>query len=466
MPARPEPGGADGLRHWVVDSELAARAAGRGHPADGRPRRRARRRRRGRAGRRRPGDRRRRRRSVRRTRWPRACTTRRARRSTGSCNGRAGWTRPRASSASRSPCSGSPTPCRRRSGRSATGSTSRPARTRDSATSDGAERPGQGRHETDHARAARAHRRRPGRHEADAEADGGRTTGTATDGRRRGRSRRGERSGLYNRQAVQVGVATSLAIMAGELISPARWYWAVIAAFVVFAGTSSRGDVLSRGWARVVGTAGGLVAGMLLAFAVAGNLVREPGAAVRLRVPRAVPGADLPGDDGVLDHRGARAALRRDRPVQRRRRWCCASRRRSRAVCSASLAAFVVLPTRSRTAFGEALDDALTSTADGVGGDRRPGAGPPRRGPAGGRAAAGHRAGDGADPGPAAGAPGRPAPAAPRGAAHRARRGRDGPLRPEPGRHVADAAATRRGRPHWTRPPAGCGTTWTVCGGS
>ena len=70
------------------------------------------------------------------------------------------------------------------------------------------------------------------------------------------------------RQAVQVGVATSLAIVVGEIVSPARWYWAVIAAFVVFAGTTSRGDVLSRGSQRVVGTIGGVVAGMGLAVLV------------------------------------------------------------------------------------------------------------------------------------------------------------------------------------------------------
>jgi uncharacterized membrane protein YccC len=76
--------------------------------------------------------------------------------------------------------------------------------------------------------------------------------------------------GLSTRQAVQVGVATSLAIVLGELLSPSRWYWAVIAAFVVFAGTTSRGDVLSRGSQRVVGTIGGVIAGMGLAFLVDG----------------------------------------------------------------------------------------------------------------------------------------------------------------------------------------------------
>ncbi|MFC5952435.1 FUSC family protein [Pseudonocardia lutea] len=82
-----------------------------------------------------------------------------------------------------------------------------------------------------------------------------------------------DRIALSTRQAIQVGVATSLAIVVGELISPARWYWAVIAAFVVFAGTVSRGDVLARGWQRLVGTVGGVVAGMLLAVLVGGRPV-------------------------------------------------------------------------------------------------------------------------------------------------------------------------------------------------
>ena len=66
-------------------------------------------------------------------------------------------------------------------------------------------------------------------------------------------------------------MATSLAIIVGEFISPARWYWAVITAFVVFAGTNSRGDVLSRGAQRIVGTIGGVVAGMGLAVLVSGQ---------------------------------------------------------------------------------------------------------------------------------------------------------------------------------------------------
>jgi hypothetical protein len=76
---------------------------------------------------------------------------------------------------------------------------------------------------------------------------------------------------LSTRQAIQVGIAASVAILVGALVSPARWYWAVLTAFLVFAGTSSRGDVLSRGWQRIVGTIGGVLAGMGLAVLVSGH---------------------------------------------------------------------------------------------------------------------------------------------------------------------------------------------------
>ncbi|MBC5800925.1 MAG: hypothetical protein GIX03_13715 [Candidatus Eremiobacteraeota bacterium] len=35
-------------------------------------------------------------------------------------------------------------------------------------------------------------------------------------------------------------LASTLALIAGELLSPRRWYWAVLAAFVVFSRTSLR----------------------------------------------------------------------------------------------------------------------------------------------------------------------------------------------------------------------------------
>lgn len=92
----------------------------------------------------------------------------------------------------------------------------------------------------------------------------------------------GGQRGLHpaTRAAVQVAVATALATGVGELISPNRWYWAVLAAFVVFNGTTSRGQILSRAWQRVLGTLGGVLAGVLLAAAVGPNAPLQLGLVV------------------------------------------------------------------------------------------------------------------------------------------------------------------------------------------
>lgn len=73
------------------------------------------------------------------------------------------------------------------------------------------------------------------------------------------------------RAAVQVAVATSLATLLGELVSPDRWYWAVLTAFLVFNGASSRGQILSRAGHRVVGTVAGVLAGVVIAALVGHN---------------------------------------------------------------------------------------------------------------------------------------------------------------------------------------------------
>lgn len=73
------------------------------------------------------------------------------------------------------------------------------------------------------------------------------------------------------RQAIQASVAAALAIVLGDLVSPARWYWAVIAAFVVFAGTNTWGETLTKGWQRLLGTVLGVPAGILVATLVAGD---------------------------------------------------------------------------------------------------------------------------------------------------------------------------------------------------
>ena len=73
------------------------------------------------------------------------------------------------------------------------------------------------------------------------------------------------------RQAIQVAVAAALAIVVGELVSPSHWYWAAIAAFVIFAGTNSWAETLDKGWQRLLGTVLGVPSGVLVATLVSGN---------------------------------------------------------------------------------------------------------------------------------------------------------------------------------------------------
>ncbi len=70
------------------------------------------------------------------------------------------------------------------------------------------------------------------------------------------------------RAAFQVGVGSALAIAGGELLSPQRWYWAVLTCWVVFLNTSSTGEILVKGYRRLIGTVAGVVAGVGLAGTV------------------------------------------------------------------------------------------------------------------------------------------------------------------------------------------------------
>ncbi len=74
------------------------------------------------------------------------------------------------------------------------------------------------------------------------------------------------------RQAIQVAIAGGLAILAGRALSPERYYWAVIAAFIMSAGTATRVDALIKGVNRVLGTMGGLVAAVATAQVTAGHI--------------------------------------------------------------------------------------------------------------------------------------------------------------------------------------------------
>ncbi|WP_443058108.1 FUSC family protein [Streptomyces sp. NBC_00820] len=70
---------------------------------------------------------------------------------------------------------------------------------------------------------------------------------------------------LTTRSAVQVAVGSALAIGAGELLSSRRWYWAVLTCWIVFVNTVSTGEILVKGYRRVLGTVLGVVAGVGLA---------------------------------------------------------------------------------------------------------------------------------------------------------------------------------------------------------
>jgi uncharacterized membrane protein YgaE (UPF0421/DUF939 family) len=85
-----------------------------------------------------------------------------------------------------------------------------------------------------------------------------------------GGTRWGEGAGLarYTRNAVQIGVAAGVAIVLGDLISPQRFYWAVIATFITFMGANNAGEQIRKAVFRVGGTVVGIGVGSLLVSAV------------------------------------------------------------------------------------------------------------------------------------------------------------------------------------------------------
>ncbi|MCR8896080.1 FUSC family protein [Gordonia sp. GONU] len=70
------------------------------------------------------------------------------------------------------------------------------------------------------------------------------------------------------RFALQVMVATSVAVGVGGLISASRWYWAVLSAFMVFNGMATRGAILTKAVRRVQGTIVGLVVGVVAVYLI------------------------------------------------------------------------------------------------------------------------------------------------------------------------------------------------------
>lgn len=73
------------------------------------------------------------------------------------------------------------------------------------------------------------------------------------------------------RQAIQISAAGILAIIAGQIVSAQRWYWAVLTAFFVFVGTSSSSETRMKAWTRIVGTMFGVAIGILLSYPLRGH---------------------------------------------------------------------------------------------------------------------------------------------------------------------------------------------------
>ncbi|MEV0261907.1 FUSC family protein [Streptomyces sp. NPDC050617] len=75
------------------------------------------------------------------------------------------------------------------------------------------------------------------------------------------------------RHAIQATVGGAFALAVGQALSGERWYWALGATWWVFVNTTSRGDVLVRGFRRALGTFLGIVAGLVLIVPLNGAAV-------------------------------------------------------------------------------------------------------------------------------------------------------------------------------------------------
>ncbi len=73
------------------------------------------------------------------------------------------------------------------------------------------------------------------------------------------------------RPAMQSAIATALAIIGGALVSSNRWYWAVFAAYVMFQGTRSQAESISKGVQFMLGTLAGVIIGTLTATLLSGH---------------------------------------------------------------------------------------------------------------------------------------------------------------------------------------------------
>ncbi|PDS42600.1 hypothetical protein CO662_18730 [Rhizobium anhuiense] len=73
------------------------------------------------------------------------------------------------------------------------------------------------------------------------------------------------------RSALQITLASALAMAFGLALSRERWFWAVLAAFLVFTNTNSRGDTAMKALSRSLGTVFGIAIGLVLATLISGE---------------------------------------------------------------------------------------------------------------------------------------------------------------------------------------------------
>ncbi|WP_172593131.1 FUSC family protein [Altererythrobacter sp. B11] len=81
-----------------------------------------------------------------------------------------------------------------------------------------------------------------------------------------------DRKRPHLRSGIQSAAAAALAMVGGSMLSPDRWYWAVITVFVMFTGTYSRGQALAKSLKRVFGTLAGILAAMALVWLLHGKV--------------------------------------------------------------------------------------------------------------------------------------------------------------------------------------------------
>ncbi|MBB3591096.1 putative membrane protein YccC [Rhizobium sp. BK529] len=73
------------------------------------------------------------------------------------------------------------------------------------------------------------------------------------------------------RSALQITLASAIAMTLGLALSRERWFWAVLASFLVFTNTNSRGDTAIKALQRSIGTLFGIAFGLVLATVLTGQ---------------------------------------------------------------------------------------------------------------------------------------------------------------------------------------------------